>query len=434
MSRIEELERCLLGTIFQKQTLIDSHFLERHVTAEMFSKPENRQTYAIFLVMHFQNLEITPDTFREYVTRNNQLDIVGGLFHIAEIEGDGSILNVNFNISGLQNAFLKRETLKILSAAKAEVEGKEEIDSQYLSRLIEQLSVFTEIENETQYQTMPQLFDLLKTETDKTMQNQNPQGVLSGFSVFDKVTNGFQAGELYILAARPSIGKTSLALSMAMNIAEHDSVAFISLETPAKTMSQKIGGLLSDVPVYQIRNGFLNQENYSKIFGAGKDGFDKRAFYLVDKNSLEITELKGIIRHLKLVFGVRIVFLDYIGLVSAGDPRSPVYERQAIVSRSLKAYAREFDLSICALCQVSRNQEQNDKQPSLADLRGSGSIEQDADVVMFIHGSRYSDTTEKVIPRQLIIAKNRNGECLQKRIDFVKATAKYKDHEEEIPQ
>lgn len=436
-SEITELEKVIIGSIIQKESLLDSHFLEKHIIAEMFTDTRNQLLYANLVNMHYiAGMQINTVSLIQYLATSNQLEPCGGAGYIAEIEGDGFPTNIDFYIGQLTEICLKRETIKKLRAAIESVEKNDKVTSADVTKIIADFSQLTEIAETTKIADIKELFALAKNETDKAMQTKEPTGILSGFDVFDTVSDGFQRGELSILAARPSIGKTSLALSMCMNIAKAHPVAFISLETPDKMIAFKITGLLADAPIFHLRKGFLTEQKYKETFEQKASEFQQRNFFLVDKTSVDIMELKSIVRRLVLQYGIEIVFVDYIGLVDAGSSNMPVYEKQSIVSRSLKEMAREFNIAICALCQVSRGAEGQNKPPLLSDLRGSGSIEQDADVVMFIHGNRIIPKDEQSATRELIIAKNRNGECTLGKINFVKATAKYENlkKEEDIPQ
>ena len=437
-SEITELEKVIIGSIIQKESLLDSHFLEKHIDAYMFSDPRNQLIYANCVNMHYvAGIQINTISLVQYLATSNQLEPCGGAAYLAELEGDGFPSNIDFYISQLQEVFLRKETVKKLRQAIEQFEGLNKVTVDDVSKLVSDFSQLTEIAETTKISDIARLYKLAKDEVDKAMKDKNPTGILSGFDIFDSVTDGFQKGELSILAARPSIGKTSLALSMCMNIAKAHPVAFISLETPEKMIAFKITGLLTDSAIFQLRKGFVTESKYSDIFGSKANEFQSRNFFLVDKTRVDVLELKSIIRRLVLQYGIEIVFVDYIGLVDAGTPTMPVYEKQSIVSRTLKEIAREFNIALCALCQVSRGAEGQNKPPLLSDLRGSGSIEQDADLVMFIHGNRIIPKDERSATRELIIAKNRNCECTLGKINFIKASAKYANLEnksEEIPQ
>ena len=427
-NEITELEKVILGSIIQKESLLDSHFLEKHIDAYMFSDKRNQFIYANLVNMHYFGIAINSISLIQFLVSNKQLDSCGNASYIAEIEGDGFPSNVDFYIEQLQEIFLRKKTIELLRGSIEKIDTLNKLTANDVNSIVSNLSQLTEIAETTKIFSMAELYETAKKNITESMSNNKPTGILSGFSIFDNATDGFQKGELSILAARPSIGKTSLALSMCMNIAKHTPCAFISLETPASMIAYKITGLVTDTPIFKLRKGFLSEQKKTDIFQS-KDF--NNSFYLVDKTRVDILELKSIIRRLVLQYGVKIVFVDYIGLVDAGSQNMPVYEKQSIVSRTLKEIAREFDIALCALCQVSRGAEGNGNPPLLSDLRGSGSIEQDADVVMFIHGERMIDKNQPSAQRGLIIAKNRNGSLNKGLITFIKSTTKYTNFEKQ---
>lgn len=421
---ITDLEKVILGSLIQKQSLIDSHIMEKHITAFLFSDPRNQLVFSEILVMHYQGIAISQVSLVQFLITQNMLEKAGGALYIAELDSDGFPGNIDFYLERLANLYLKNQTIQLLRKSTETLLQLNEVTNEDLNKIITDFSQLSEIGETTKIFSMPELYETAKKEILENINSSKPTGILSGFTVFDSVTDGFQKGELAILAARPSIGKTSLALSMCMNIANSTPCAFISLETPATMIAYKITGLVTDTSIFQLRKGFLNEQKQNEIFNLKANDFNKN-FFLVDKTRVEIMELKSIIRRLVLQMKCEIVFIDYIGLIDAGSQNMPVYEKQSIVSRILKETAREFDIAICALCQVARGTEAQGKPPLLSDLRGSGSIEQDADVVMFIHGQRIIPKDQQTTERELIIAKNRNGECTLGKINFIKATAKY---------
>lgn len=427
---ITELERVILGSIIQKESLIDSHFLEKHITAYMFSDKRNQLLYANLLNMHYANIAISEISLIQYLATSNQLEACGNCAYIAEITGDSAPGNIGFYTEQLQEIFLKKETLRYLRENIEKIETLHKITNEDVNKIISDFSMLTEIAETTKIFSLPELYADAKKNITENIQNSKPTGIYSGFNIFDGATDGFQKGELVILAARPSIGKTSLALSMCMNISKHYPCAFVSLETPVSMIAYKLTGLITDTAIFQLRKGFISKQKQNEIFNLKSEEFNSRNFYLVDKTSVDIMELKSIIRRLVLQYKCEMIFIDYIGLIDAGNSNMPVYEKQSIVSKTLKEIAREFDIALCALCQVSRGAEKQNQPPLLSDLRGSGSIEQDADVVMFIHGERMIAKDELTTNRDFIIAKNRNGECTGGKITFIKSTAKYTNLEE----
>ena len=432
MGETGNTENVLLGAILSKEELLDNVFFENKITAEFFSNSKNSTLYAVFTAMHLNGIKIDSQSVFEYCIKTNMVDKIGGMSRLLELEQFFNVSDINFFISELKGRFIKAKTMHIIKNFVSDACSKQTFETKDIEALKNQLDVFSELSDKTQYFNASELFNSLKERTDFLMKNKN-QGYLSGFNVFDKATNGFQGGELYILGARPSIGKTSLALTMCHNLAKTTPTAFISLETPYLTISQKLGAFESQVPLYHLRNGYLNESSYKKVFEESREAYLAQRLVVVDKVSLNVHELKGIVRRLAKTYGAKVVFLDYIGLVDVPQ-NLPVYEKQSIVSKTCKQLARELDIALVALCQVARETEGKDIAPTLANLRGSGSIEQDADCVVFLHGQRYSSQDEPIVTRNLIIAKNRNGECLQSKIDFIKNIAMYRNHEEGAEQ
>ena len=237
-------------------------------------------------------------------------------------------------------------------------------------------------------------------------------GVPSGIVKLDTMTNGFQNSELIIIGARPSIGKTAFALSMMQTIAVEKNIpcGFFSLEMSYQSIGFRLLSQISRVQSSKFRSGYLSLAELQKLQDAAGRCYNS-PLYIVDTPNMQLLDLRAMARRMKLNYGVKIIFIDYIGLISTDNPRAPVYESQSEISKSLKALARELDIPIVALCQVARDAE--GQEPNLAQLRGSGSIEQDADVVLFLHRDRKTmeDENGKHLPQdaKCIVAKQRNG-------------------------
>lgn len=423
----KELEKLLLSAILFDNRILEKHFLESNITSDFFYFEHNKYIYANMLVLNFQSLKVDVQTLLQYGIKTNTLEKMGGIEMLTQLDDFQPSDNIEFHLKEFSERFLKRKATEMLRQFLSDNEQKETLTFSEISSLKDNLDILQFLENSQKEiidaKRLSEMF-FQKLDESKT----KADGFKSDLQIFDNATNGFHAGELYILGARPSIGKTSLALSMAANLSKTQRVGFISLETPAITIAQKLYAMGSKITLRNIRNGFLSDADINTL-NKQRGEIEKTGFYLVDTANANINQINVYLQKLKKGFGCDVVFIDYIGLVDAGLRTMPVYERQSIVSKSLKAYARQLDIAVCALCQLSRGVEGSEKIPSLADLRGSGSIEQDADVVMFLHGNRYSSFEESTIQRKLIIAKNRNGECLQGDIDFDKSTTLYHNHE-----
>ena len=254
-------------------------------------------------------------------------------------------------------------------------------------------------------------------------------GVKTNYTDMDNITNGFQRGDLIIMAARPSVGKTAFALNIATNVASSsrgstEAVAVFSLEMGAEQLLRRIITMRSKVNGEKIRRGKLTNDEWNRIMQA-TDQLKNEKLYIDDTPGIKVSEIFSKCRKLKNKEGLSLVIIDYIQLI--GSTRNNVESRQVEVSeisRNLKALARELNVPVIALSQLSRSVERReDKRPMLSDLRESGALEQDADVVMFLYREAYYDRDLAKENNQIVevnIAKHRNGPTGEFRLSFQK--------------
>lgn len=240
-------------------------------------------------------------------------------------------------------------------------------------------------------------------------------GIASGFTELDYSTSGFHSSDLVLIAARPSMGKTAFALNIAEYMAVHDNrcVAIFSLEMPKEQLVNRLIAINSHVDVARIKSGELSDIDWINIIESA-DTIGKSKLIIDDSSGITIQDIQAKCRKFKVESGLDIVFIDYLQLVGSKQGKNSSASRQEIVaeiSKSLKSLARELDIPIVALSQLNRDAEKRvDHTPMLSDLRESGSIEQDADIVMFIHREDfYNKDSDKKGLAQIIIAKQRNG-------------------------
>ena len=240
-------------------------------------------------------------------------------------------------------------------------------------------------------------------------------GVPTGFTELDNMTSGFQNSEFIIIGARPSIGKTALALTMAANMAIKNKipVGFFTLEMSEMALMNRLIASESRISSEKLRSGMLKPSDFHNLTEAAGRIYEA-PLYIDDTPNMKLLDLRAQARRMLSKEGVKIIFVDYIGLIEPESKNNvPRHEQVAEISRSLKSLAREMEVPVICLSQVGRQSE--GKAPSLADLRESGSIEQDADVVMFLHREKDSGQSDDQsrgalnIPTELVIAKQRNG-------------------------
>jgi len=263
-------------------------------------------------------------------------------------------------------------------------------------------------------------------------------GVSTGYSKLDKITNGFQHGDFIILAARPSMGKTALALNLAYNAAnakkQDNRVAIFSVEMPKDQLTQRILATMTGINSEQLRNGKgLNPQDWNKL-DLAQDQLDKTKIFIDDTPGITVQQIQSKLFKLKRDENINFVIIDYLQLITT--PNSNGNDRQneiSTISRQLKRIARELDVPIVCLSQLSRSVEKReDKRPIMSDLRDSGAIEQDADMIMFLYREDYykhdkDDLEEEVSPTDLIISKHRNGATGTLNLSFLKKLGKFVD-------
>lgn len=262
-------------------------------------------------------------------------------------------------------------------------------------------------------------------------------GIKTGYIDLDRVTNGFQRGDLIILAARPAMGKTAFALNIALNASFYNSgaIAIFSLEMPAEQLMKRILSAKSSVEGNKLRSGYISNDEFNRINEAANELMAGK-LYVDDSSNIRIADIYSKCRKLKSEQGLDLVVIDYLQLISGSGKRNSDNRQQEIsdISRSLKGLAREMECPVIALSQLSRSVEQRpDKHPMLSDLRESGAIEQDADIVMFLYREEYygkdkeddkkdPNTTEKT---EVNIAKHRNGATAKVELAFQKAISAF---------
>ena len=253
-------------------------------------------------------------------------------------------------------------------------------------------------------------------------------GVKSGLYDLDKILNGFQKSDLILLAARPSMGKTALALNIAANASRAKVVAMFSLEMSKVQLGNRLLSTASGVNSQQLNTGNFSDEDTDRLLD-GLERLTECKLYIDDTAGMGLMELRSKARRIKYERGLDMIIIDYLQLMQGGKAENRQQEISEI-SRTLKAMARELDVPILALSQLSRSVElRAEKKPQLSDLRESGSLEQDADIVMFLYRDEYynRDGAENKNIAELIIAKNRNGPTTSLHLRFDKETMKFSD-------
>lgn len=405
-----EAEMCVLGSIFLDNE-VTGDVLEV-VKAEDFYKKAHKVIYEIMLELYEQNHGIDLVIMRDLLKKRDELDAFGGSVYLTQIvESVPSAANAVHYAQIVREKAISRglisTTTRILqSAYDGSKDSNELVDT--AERLIFEIA-------EKRYSASSQnIKDVLK-ETFSMLESMSGPGGLgglrTGFFDLDEQVNGLQPSQLIIVAGRPSMGKTSFALNICRNIAVESEkpVAIFSLEMASTQIVQNILCAQAQVNAHRLRKSQFGETEYQSLnMAAGV--LSESPIFIDDTPALTPLELRAKARRLKARHDIQLIAIDYLQLM---DPVTRSQSRQqeiTEISRSLKALARELNVPVIALSQLSRGTEQRpDKKPRLSDLRESGAIEQDADVVMLLFRPEYYDETKEPGQAQVIIAKQRNG-------------------------
>ncbi|MCI5606605.1 MAG: replicative DNA helicase [Treponema sp.] len=392
---------------------------------------QNQVIYEALTKLFSKNVRGDTISLINELTEEGKLEQAGGAAYIASLTDKvPSSANIEYYANIILDRSTRRELIKMSAELKADCYEFKTKSKDLLDKAEQKIfSLAEKNETTTIYSAKEMMFKEIEI-IEARFQSKNPfTGIPTGFAKLDTYTAGFQNSELIIIGARPSIGKTALALSMMENIVVEKNIpcGFFSLEMPMESIGLRLLAMTSRVPMSKIRSGMLKVDDVKRIQDAAGRWFEK-PFYTVDVPNMRLMDLRAMARRMVANKGVKIIFIDYIGLITTEDTSAPVYEQVSEISKSLKALARELNIPIVALCQVARDAE--GQEPNLAQLRGSGSIEQDADVVMFLHRDRLK---EEVVTQEakLILAKQRNGATGDVPIMYIPSYTKFENQSSE---
>ena len=424
-----DAEQAVLGALLLNWSSIAE--IVSTLKPDRFYSLQNQVIYEAMIKLYTKN--ITGDTLSliNELTVSGKLEQAGGAAYIASLTDlVPSSANIDYYAEMVLDRAARRDLIKISAELKASSFELSKDSATLLDSAEQKIFALAE-RNETTavYAAKDVMVKEIELIEARYKSKNQFTGIPTGFAKLDTYTSGFQNSELIIIGARPSIGKTAFALSMIQNIACEKRIpcGFFSLEMPYESIGMRLLSQEARVPMHKIRSGMLRLEDVQKIQGAAGRWFEAPLF-MVDTPNMRLLDLRAMARRMVKNQGVKIIFIDYIGLITTEDPSAPVFEQVSEISKSLKALARELNIPIVALCQVARSAE--GEEPNLAQLRGSGSIEQDADVVMFLHRDRLKE--EQVSQdAKLILAKQRNGATGDIPIVFLPGFSKFENKMED---
>jgi len=410
-----EAEMSVLGVAFISKDQIDK--ICESVTDDMFYDEKNRFIFNAIKELHSNRIPIDPSTIKNELDKNKKLSLVG-LDHITEvIDSVVTAANLDYYIKILNDYYIRRSLID--TATQIINESYEEDNVTQLQDTAEK-NILLAVRNRSVSELLP-IYEALRTAHDKLEKLAKSKkvvtGLETGFYDFDKITTGFQPGEMIILAARPGMGKTALALNMATYAATttKKAIAIFNLEMPADMLVNRMVASVGRIDSYKLQTGNMQERDWQRYNEAMSELAETNVYIEADA-SATISEIRAKCRRLaSSEQGLGLVIIDYLQLVNSGNKK--VESRQVEVSeisRSLKTMALELQVPVIALSQLSRTAEKRESNmPMLADLRESGSLEQDADMVLFINRKDYyeakKDQRETIVPAELVIAKHRKG-------------------------
>jgi replicative DNA helicase len=425
-----EAERAVLGAILLDSTVLLE--IQPILAKEDFYKLGHQTIYQAMLDFHNENSAQTIDliTLADYVKSHDLIEKCGGLAYISSLTDDvPSTTNATYYARILKSLSLRRQLLVLTSSLRDKAFDEGENIQDVVDKGEEQFSRLNDLNMaENEYKEVDKLLlDAVQNIQDRMNNGGNPRAVKTDFTKLDSfISGGFKPQEYIIIGARPSIGKTAFALSLALNMItrEKKCVGFMSLEMPATSLVERMIASISRVNFAHIRSGVLTQNELDAIINAA-DILNNCKLYIQDTPNMTLVELRSQARKMKRERHIDVLFIDYIGLIQATDVNSqtPRHEVIAGISRALKQLARELDIPIIVLSQVGR--QSDGVMPKLADLRESGSIEQDADVVIFLHRDKMEDNA--VQNTEVVVAKNRNGVTDRLMLGFNKSLVKFEE-------
>ena len=422
-----EAEESLLGNIMlYKEAMRET--VESGITAADFYLEKHQSIYNIMSAMYDNRESIDTVSLSTKLKDFGVYDKVGGIDYLMQLANATiSATNTKEYINIIRNKSLARKVIKV-----GEEISKDAFDSsvsvdEMLENVEKKVTDVTRSKTDAEFRNGDELFDTTLKQVQKIQEaGSSITGVRTLYNDLDNRTAGFQKGDLIILAARPSMGKTAMALNFAVNSAavNHGSIAIFSLEMPAEHVAMRILAAKSKVEIQKIRTGSLNDEEWSRLNEASQE-LRRQNFFIDDTPGIKVSDMYAKARKLVRDNGLYMIIVDYIQLMQTTGKSESRQQEVSDISRKLKAMARELNVPVIALSQLSRNVEQREnKRPMLSDLRESGAIEQDADLVMFLYREDYYKREEERNNEredvELILAKHRNGPTGNLKLAFEK--------------
>lgn len=432
-----EAEQAVLGAM-----LIDKEAIAQAtevLSADDFYREAHRVIFSAMLELYNKNEAVDMVTVTEILKRDNKLEDIGGIAYITSL---ANVVLTAANVKYHAEIVAEKSVLRQLVRVSTEIAAMGYEANEDVGTLLDTAeSRILEISNRKKKNDFTAINDILMDSVqsiESLLQNKGGlTGLPAGFADLDKLTSGLHPSDFIILAARPSMGKTALALNIVQNVAlrahkviggEPRSVAFFSLEMSKEQLVNRMLCAEAGIDSQRLRVGEMHDEDWTHLWDAC-DTMSRAKIYIDDTAGITAMDMRSRARRLKAEHGLDLIVVDYLQLMQGSGKRNNSGDRQqevSEISRSLKALARELDVPVLALSQLSRSVESRQvKRPMLSDLRESGSLEQDADIVAFLYREDYYNPETENKHTELIIAKHRNGPVDTVNLFFQKQFTKF---------
>lgn len=434
-----EVEEAVLGALMLERDAFVG--VSDVLTEDCFYKEEHREIFRVIKDLSSNDKPVDLLIVTQELKNRELLEKVGGAYYITQLTSKvASAAHLEFHARIIAQKYIQRQLIHAASDIQATAYDETKDVDELINQAESAIFKISEgnIKKETQ-PIKPILGEAVQLIQEASKRDDGLSGVPSGFSKVDRITSGWQKTDLVILAARPAMGKTAFILSMTRNMAVDFKVpvAVFSLEMSSIQLVNRLIASESELGSEKIKKGNLYGDDWEKLNNSIQR-LEEANIFIDDTPALSIFEFRAKCRRLKMQHDIQMVLVDYLQLMTAGsDNRGSREQEVSLISRSLKAIAKELDVPIIALSQLNRSVESREgKRPQLSDLRESGAIEQDADMVLFIHRPEYYGLFEDEEGNslkgvaELIIAKHRNGAVGDVKLSFRKELAKFTNLEE----
>ncbi len=415
-----EVEKSLLGSALIDETVLDA-MMER-VSEDIFYSRQNRTIYEAMKTMYNLDRSCDLTLLAEQLRSMEKLVNIGGETYLAELVSSvATSANIDHYVDILEDKMLLRRLIHETGEITSDSFEADAIAKNLIEEAEQKIFAISENKEKNRPEAMSNLLANTFKRIEEMSNTGGITGVQSGFTKLDELTTGFHPGELIIVAARPGMGKTAFCLSLAANasirVENAPAIALFSLEMPKEQLVQRMLCSEAEVDMHKLRGGYLGSDDMGRLANAG-GRLHKTQIYIDDTAGISPMEIRAKCRRIKSQAGnLGLIIIDYLQLMKASEKTQSRQEEVGSISRTLKEIAKEMMVPVIALAQLSRATEQNgsSKRPMLSHLRESGSIEQDADIVLFVHReSYYMDKNDEGFEEasrlgEIIIGKQRNG-------------------------